>query len=134
MAPEGDDSIVCVVSGGHHFGFQTGPLCCCCFASDIAGRACSRARFHFLLQLTPRGTGRLRVLRPDGGAGGEYTTINVYVYYHRSTTTTTTKLPLPPMIHIEGRTGRVDPDETENDDENGCSAARWGEKVTLGRS
>lgn len=38
------------------------------------------------------------------------------------------------MIHIEGRTGRVDPDETENDDENGCSAARWGEKVTLGRS
>ena len=84
----------------------------------------------FLLQLTPRGTETMYG-GTDGGAG-EYT-INVYVY-HRSTSATTAKLPLLPMIHIEGRTGRVDPDETENDDENGCSAARWGEKVTLGRS
>ena len=98
----------------------------------LCWRARSRGRasifFFFFSAANPQGYGDY-VLRDGHGGAGEYT-INVYVY-HR---TTTAKLPLLPMIHIEGRTGRVDPDETENDDENGCSAARWGEKVTLGRS
>ena len=103
----------------------------CVAALCWRARSRGRASIFFLLQLTPRGTETMYG-GTDGGAG-EYT-INVYVYHRSTSTTTTAKLPLLPMIHIEGRTGRVDPDETENDDENGCSAARWGEKVTLGRS
>ena len=52
----------------------------------------------FFAAANPQGYGDY-VLRDGHGGAGEYT-INVYVY-HR---TTTAKLPLLPMIHIEGRT------------------------------
>ena len=69
----------------------------CVAALCWRARSRGRASIFFLLQLTPRGTETMYG-GTDGGAG-EYT-INVYVY-HR---TTTAKLPLLPMIHIEGRT------------------------------
>ena len=80
---------VCVVSGVIILVSKQGR----CVAA-LCWRARSRGRASiFFAAANPQGYGGT-----DGGAG-EYT-INVYVY-HR---TTTAKLPLLPMIHIEGRT------------------------------